>query len=211
MIPPTLRARKNNAGQMPYGSFFQNNQDLVSQGLKWTKDGMVVATLIITVAFAVAFTVPGGYNNNYVPGGYNNNYGLPIFIHERAFLVFVMADAVSLFYSATSLLVFLSILTSRHSPRDFMFSLPSKLMIGQVTLFISVAAMMVTFSATFFVQYHKGLKWVHIFIATFAAMPVIIFAVLQFPLWVDMFSSMYDSHNLFKSKIRMLYNTNPRF
>nr|XP_043616253.1 ankyrin repeat-containing protein At5g02620-like [Erigeron canadensis] len=202
MIPSTLRTRKNNAGETPYGLFFQNNQDLVSQGLNWTKNGMIVATLIITVAFAVAFTVPGGYNQE---------HGNPIFIHRHTFFVFVIADAVSLFSSSTSLLVFLSILTSRHSPRDFMFSLPTKLMIGQVTLFISVAAMMVTFSASFFVIYQHKLTWLPILIATLAAMPVIVFAVLQFPLWVDMFSSRFDSHNLFKPKKRMLYCTNPRF
>ncbi|KAJ9553636.1 hypothetical protein OSB04_017681 [Centaurea solstitialis] len=147
MMPPYLRERKNNDGRTPYELFSEQNKDIVSQGLKWMKDSMVVATLIVTVAFAVAFTVPGGYNQE---------YGIPIFIHGRSFLVFVIADAISLFSSSTSLLVFLSILTSRHGQQDFMYSLPRKLMIGLATLFISVAAMMVTFSASFFVLYHKG-------------------------------------------------------
>ncbi|KAJ9553642.1 hypothetical protein OSB04_017687 [Centaurea solstitialis] len=202
MMPPYLRERKNNDGQTPYELFSEQNKDIVSQGLKWMKDSMVVATLIVTVAFAVAFTVPGGYDQE---------YGIPIYIHGRSFLVFVIADAISLFSSSTSLLVFLSILTSRHGQQDFMYSLPRKLMIGLATLFISVAAMMVTFSASFFVLYHKGLKWIPILITTFSTMPVIIFAVLQFPLLVDMFRSMYDSRYLFKPKKPMLYNTNPRF
>ncbi|KAJ9553495.1 hypothetical protein OSB04_017540 [Centaurea solstitialis] len=202
MMPPYLRERKNNDGQTPYELFSEQNKDIVSQGLKWMKDSMVVATLIVTVAFAVAFTVPGGYDQE---------YGIPIYIHGHSFLVFVIADAISLFSSSTSLLVFLSILTSRHGQHDFMYSLPRKLMIGLATLFISVAAMMVTFSASFFVLYHKGLKWIPILITTFSTMPVIIFAVLQFPLLVDMFRSMYDSRYLFKPKKPMLYNTNPRF
>ncbi|KAJ9553644.1 hypothetical protein OSB04_017689 [Centaurea solstitialis] len=197
MMPPYLRERKNNDGQTPYELFSKQNKDIVSQGLKWMKDSMVVATLIVTVAFAVAFTVPGGYDQE---------YGIPIYIHGRSFLVFVIADAISLFSSSTSLLVFLSILTSRHGQHDFMYALPKKLMIGLATLIISVAAMMVTFSASFFVLYHKGLKWVPILITTFSTMPVIIFAVLQFPLLVDMFRSMYDSRYLFKPKKRMLYN-----
>ncbi|KAI3734803.1 hypothetical protein L6452_14282 [Arctium lappa] len=196
-MPSTYRERKNKAGQTPYELFSENNQDLISQGLKWMKDCMVVATLIVTVAFAVAFTVPGGYDQG---------NGFPIFIHERTFLVFVIADAVSLFSSSTSLLVFLSILTSRYNERDFLYSLPKKLMIGLVTLFISVAAMMVTFSASFFVLYHNGLKWVPILIAIFAALPVIIFAALQLPLLVDMFRSMYDSRYLFNPRRRILYN-----
>ncbi|KAD2804963.1 hypothetical protein E3N88_38340 [Mikania micrantha] len=155
------------------------------------KDGMVVATLIVTVAFAVAFTVPGGYNQD---------HGSPIFIHNRTFLVFVIADAISLISSSTSLLVFLSVLTSQHDQCDFMYSLPRKLMIGLLTLFISVAALMVTFSASFFVLYHKGLKWVWILIAAFATIPVIVFALLQRHLLVDMFRSTYDSHYHFNPK-----------
>nr|GFB86094.1 ankyrin repeat-containing domain, PGG domain protein [Tanacetum cinerariifolium] len=112
---------------------------------------------------------------------------------------------------STSLLVLLSILTSRHDQHEFMNLLPKKLMIALVALFISVAAMMVTFSASFFVLYHNGLKWVPILIAAFAAVPVSVFSVLQSPLLLDMFRSMYDSHYLFKPKKCMLYSTNPRF
>ncbi|KAM0042389.1 putative ankyrin repeat-containing domain, PGG domain, ankyrin repeat-containing domain superfamily [Helianthus debilis subsp. tardiflorus] len=201
MIPAFMREARNKEGQTPYELFSKENEELVSKGLKWMKDCMVVATLIVTIGFAVAFTVPGGYNQE---------YGLPIFIHDRTFLVFVIADAISLFSSSTSLLVFLSILTSPHNQRDFMYSLPKKLMIGILTLFISVAAMMATFSASFFVLYHKRLKWVPIFIAASATIPVIVFAVMQFPLVMDMFRSMYDSHYLFKPKKRMLYTTKPR-
>ncbi|KAD2804928.1 hypothetical protein E3N88_38305 [Mikania micrantha] len=200
MMPPYLREAKNNDGQTPYELFAKENEDLVSKGLKWMKDCMVVATLIVTVAFSVAFTVPGGYNQD---------HGSPIFIHNRTFLVFVIADAVSLISSSTSLLVFLSVLTSQHDQRDFMYSLPRKLMIGLLTLFISVAALMVTFSASFFVLYHKGLKWVSILIAAFATIPVIVFALLQYHLLVDMFRSTYDSHYLFNPKKRILYITKP--
>ncbi|KAD2804932.1 hypothetical protein E3N88_38309 [Mikania micrantha] len=201
MMPPYLREAINQDGQTPYELFAKENEDLVSKGLKWMKDCMVVATLIVTVAFAVAFTVPGGYNQEYGP---------PIFIRKHAFLVFVIADAVSLISSSTSLLVFLSVLTSQHDQRDFMYSLPRKLIMGLLTLFISVATLMVTFSASFYVLYHNGLKWVPILMAAFAIVPVIVFAVLQFPLFVDMFRSMYDSHYLFKPKKRMLYTTKPR-
>nr|GEX87075.1 ankyrin repeat-containing protein [Tanacetum cinerariifolium] len=187
MLPAHMRENKNKNDQTPYELFSEMNTDLVTRGLDWMKDCMVVATLIVTVAFAVAFTVPGAYDQT---------HGLPIFIHHRTLLVFVIADAISLFFSSTSLLVFLSILTSRHAQRDFMYSLPKKLTIGLVTLFISVAAMMVTFSASFFVLYRNGLRWVPILIATFAALPVILFAALQYPLLWDISRSMYDSRVL---------------
>ncbi|GJW76847.1 ankyrin repeat-containing protein [Tanacetum coccineum] len=202
MLPAHMRENKNRNDQTPYELFSEMNTDLVTRGLDWMKDCMVVATLIVTVAFAVAFTVPGAYDQT---------HGLPIFIHHRTLLVFVIADAISLFFSSTSLLVFLSILTSRHAQRDFMYSLPKKLTIGLVTLFISVAAMMVTFSASFFVLYRNGLRWVPILIATFAALPVILFAALQYPLLWDISRSMYDSRYLFKPRKHILYSKGSRF
>ncbi|CAH1433986.1 unnamed protein product [Lactuca virosa] len=201
MLPPPLREHKNKDGQTAYQLFFENNKDLVSGSLKWMKDSMVVATLIVTVAFAVAFTIPGGYNQE-------NEF--PIFIHEHTFLVFIIADAISLFSSSTSLLVFLSIITSNYGQRDFLYSLPKKLVIGLVILFISVAAMMLTFVASFFVLYRNGLKWVPIIIGILAVMPVVVFAALQFPVWLDMFRSMYDSRYIFHPKRHMFYNKNPR-
>ncbi|GJT14972.1 ankyrin repeat-containing protein [Tanacetum coccineum] len=202
MLPAHMRENKNLNDQTAYELFSEMNADLVNRGLDWMKDCMVVATLIVTVAFAVAFTVPGAYGQT---------DGLPIFIHDRAYLVFVIADAISLFSSSTSLLVFLSILASRHGQRDFMYSLPSKLMTGLVTLFISVAAMMVTYSASFFVLYRNGLRWVPILITTFAALPVILFAGLQSPLLWDMSRSMYDSRYLFKPRKCILYNIGSKF
>ncbi|KAM0042744.1 putative ankyrin repeat-containing domain, PGG domain, ankyrin repeat-containing domain superfamily [Helianthus debilis subsp. tardiflorus] len=196
MMPPYHREAKNNDGQTPYELFSKENEEQVAKGLNWMKDCMVVATLIVTIAFAAAFTVPGGYKEE---------NGLPFFIHQPTLLVFVIADAIALFSSSTSLLVFLSVLTTRHDQSEFMYSLPSKLVTGLLTLLISVAAMMVTFSASFYVLYHNGLNWVPILIAAFTAVPVIVFAVLQFPLLVDMFRSMYDSHYLFTPKKRMLY------
>ncbi|PWA44042.1 ankyrin repeat-containing domain, PGG domain protein [Artemisia annua] len=201
IMPRSYRLSLNNEGKTPYQLFFEANQDLVSNGLDCMKDCMVVATLLITLQFAVAFTVPGGYNQE---------HGAPIFIHKLTFLVFVIADCISLFFSAMSLIAFLSILTSHDDQRQFINLLPPKLTIGLTAIFISGAAMMATFSASFFVLYHKGLKWIPIFIAV--AAPVSgYFAVSQFPVLLEMLRSRYDSHYLFKPKKPMLYSTNPRF
>ncbi|KAI3795911.1 hypothetical protein L1987_38571 [Smallanthus sonchifolius] len=75
-----------------------------------------------------------------------------------------VADAISLFLSSASILTFLSILTSRYAERDFVESLPKKLMLGISTLFLSITAMMITFSISFFILYHKEMKWIPIFI-----------------------------------------------
>ncbi|KAJ0644681.1 putative PGG domain-containing protein [Helianthus annuus] len=161
---------------------------------------MVVATLIATIAFAAAFTLPDGYNQN---------TGIPFFRTEPAFIIFVISDAVSLISSSTSVLIFLSILTSRYAEHDFLSSLPNKLLTGLATLFLSILTMMVAFSASFFVLYNKQLQWVPIeepiTITGLAGMPVIIFAILQFRLLRDVFVSTYRSKYLFKPKKRVLY------
>ncbi|GJY73928.1 hypothetical protein Tco_0478359 [Tanacetum coccineum] len=54
IMPAYLTKEKNSNGQTAYELFSKENEDLVSSGLKWMKDCMVVATLIVTVAFVVA-------------------------------------------------------------------------------------------------------------------------------------------------------------
>ncbi|KAI7742151.1 hypothetical protein M8C21_032196, partial [Ambrosia artemisiifolia] len=175
MLPPAYRERKNKDGQTPHDLFTKEHEELIREGEKWLKETasqcMVVAALITTIAFAAAFTIPGGYNQT---------YGTPIFYRKPTFIAFVVADAMSLFLSSTSILTFLSILTSRYAERDFEESLPTKLMLGISTLFLSITALMITFSVSFFILYHKEMKWVPISIAMFALMPVILYIVLQY-------------------------------
>ncbi|XP_076896773.1 uncharacterized protein LOC143549871 [Bidens hawaiensis] len=188
IMPPYLREAKNKDGETPHELFSKENEDTVSKGLKWMKDCIVVAALIVTIAFDAAFTFDAG---NFTS------------LRQPTFLAFVIAGSICLFSSSTSLLVFLSILTSRHK-RDFVYSLPRKLMVGLLTLFISVVAMMLTFSVGFFVLYGYN-NWLPILIAAFAALSVIVFTVLQFSLLLDMFHSMYEYRYLLKHKKPMLY------
>ncbi|PWA84044.1 Ankyrin repeat-containing protein [Artemisia annua] len=114
---------KNKRGQTPHEVFTNTHEKLVSDGEKWMRGTaskcMLVATLIATIVFGVAYTIPGGYDEK---------LGVPIFRHNVPFLVFVVLDAISLVLSSTSILVFLSILTSCYSQEDFIDSLPKKLM-----------------------------------------------------------------------------------
>ncbi|KAJ0502208.1 putative ankyrin repeat-containing domain, PGG domain, ankyrin repeat-containing domain superfamily [Helianthus annuus] len=140
-----LREKKNKDGLTPYELFTKEHKDLMTQGEKWMKHTasqcMVVAALIATIVFAAAFTVPGGYDQD---------NGIPIFHSKATFMVFVVADAISLFASSASILMFLSILTSRYAERDFLESLPKKLMFGLATLFLSIVTMTAAFSVSFF-------------------------------------------------------------
>ncbi|GKA83078.1 ankyrin repeat-containing domain, PGG domain protein, partial [Tanacetum coccineum] len=191
MIPPSYRERKNKDGLTPHELFTKEHKDLVTKGEEWMKGTanqcMVVAALIATIVFAAAFTVPGGYNQT---------NGIPIFKSKAIFMVFVVADAISLFSSAASILMFLSILTSRYAERDFLQSLPKKLMLGLATLFLSITTMTIAFSVSFFVLYYNQLRWVPILISLFGMMPVFLFARLICPLLADVYRSTYGSTSM---------------
>ncbi|KAJ0468599.1 putative ankyrin repeat-containing domain, PGG domain, ankyrin repeat-containing domain superfamily [Helianthus annuus] len=211
MIPPSYRERKNKDGLTPRELFTEEHKELIVEGEKWMKGTasqcMVVAALIATIVFAAAFTIPGGYSQN---------YGIPIFYRKSIFVVFVVADAISLFLSSASILTFLSILTSRYAERDFVESLPTKLMLGLATLFLSITTMMITFSVSFFILYHKEMKWIPIFISVFAVTPVLLYVVLQYHLLVDVIRSTYGSRYLFKpgtscTKLQTLFSTDRGF
>ncbi|XP_059440477.1 uncharacterized protein LOC132172931 [Corylus avellana] len=66
IVPLTFLKAKNSEGKTPKDLFTQTHQRLHKDGEKWMRDTanhcMVVATLIATVVFAEAFTIPGGNN-----------------------------------------------------------------------------------------------------------------------------------------------------
>ncbi|KAM1715697.1 hypothetical protein ACFX1X_023727 [Malus domestica] len=174
--------------------FTQNHKELHEKGEKWMKDTassyIIVSALIITIMFAAAFTVPGG----------NNQEGLPVFLNEKLFMVFIVSDAISLFSSVTSALMFLCILTSRYAEDDFLKSLPTKMIIGLSTLFISVATMMIAFSSAIFLMLRdkSGIITPIFFLA---GIPVILFVWMQFPLLVEIFVSTYG-RGIFNRKVK---------
>ncbi|KAI3821754.1 hypothetical protein L1987_09326 [Smallanthus sonchifolius] len=196
MIPPSYRQMKNKDGKTPQDLFARKQADLVSKGEEWMNNYMLVATLIATIVFAAAFTLPGGYKDN---------KGIPFYREELSLIIFVVSDAVSLISSSTSVLIFLSILTSRYAQYDFMESLPVKIIFGLATLFLSIVTMMVAFSASFFVLYHNNLKWVPITVTSLAGIPVLLFAKLQFKFLVNVLYVTYRSRYLFKPKKHILY------
>ncbi|XP_063945559.1 ankyrin repeat-containing protein NPR4-like isoform X3 [Daucus carota subsp. sativus] len=200
VVHPSLREMKNKQGKTPQDLFTEQHAELMEKGETWMKDTaaqcMVVAALIATMTFAAAFTLPGGTNGD---------NGQPIFKDRSAFIVFIITDAVSLFSSSASILMFLAILTARYAENDFLVSLPLKLMIGLLTLFISIATMMIVFSASFFLAYTKGVKWVPYLISFLAGLPVVMFAALLYPLFFSVVRSTYGSRHLFKPTKHVLY------
>lgn len=145
---------------------------------------MLVSTLIATVLFAAAFTMPGGNDGN---------TGVPLLLGQDSLLVFAISDVLGLFSSVTAILLFLATLTSRYEPLDFLEALPKKIIMGLSFLFLSLAFMLVAFAATLTIVLIKRLEWVIIPITLLASLPVALFVVLQLPLMYQMVKSTYGS------------------
>ncbi|KAI3889375.1 hypothetical protein MKX03_024466 [Papaver bracteatum] len=183
--------KRNKKGDTAQHLFTIEHKDLLKEAENWMKDTsgscMVVAALIATVAFAAAFTVPGGN----ISDSNSAMNGSPVFLGNNAFTGFVVADALALFASITSVLMFLSIYTSRYAEMDFLKVLPQKLIIGFATLFISMAAILVAFGASVYIVVGGRYPWAPIPIALFTSCPILLFACLQLPLFYEMVHSTY--------------------
>ncbi|MBA0778313.1 hypothetical protein Gotri_006188 [Gossypium trilobum] len=185
-VQPLYKEMRDSNGRTPRMLFMEEHAKLMKEGEKWMKSTasscMLVATLITTVMFAAIFTVPGGNDNE---------KGTPIFLEATSFVIFAVSDALALFSSVTSILMFLSILTSRYAEEDFLRLLPQRLIVGLTTLFLSIAAMLVAFGATFCIVLSQRLAWIPVPVAFIACIPVTLFAFLQFPLLLDIVQSSY--------------------
>ncbi|GKC74348.1 ankyrin repeat-containing domain-containing LTR copia-type protein [Tanacetum coccineum] len=133
VVFPTYITQENIFKETPDMVFTKEHANLVKDGEQWLKTTAescsISAGLIITIVFAAAITVPGGSNQE---------TGIPLFRQDIAFVIFAVSDAISLFASSTALLVFLSILTSRFAEKDFLLSLPRRLLIDSFPFNTSV-------------------------------------------------------------------------
>ncbi|KAK8348562.1 hypothetical protein V6Z11_A06G089300 [Gossypium hirsutum] len=140
--------------------FTEEHKELVKEGERWMKDAAnscsVVATLIATVVFVAAIVVLGGTNGD---------SEFLVFEREKAFVIFTMSDALSLFSSTATILMFLSMLTARYVGDDFLQALPKRLIMGLLTLFISITTMMVAFSSTLYLVFGEAKTWILVCVA----------------------------------------------
>ena len=205
IIPSHYVIHRNNDNKTADELFKLNHADLHKKAQRWTKETSqscsAVAVLVATVVFAAAYTVPGGNDNN----------GQPVFLNSPFFLFFTVMDVVSLASSLTSVVTFLSILTSPFELEDFHRSLPTKLMIGFSLLFFSVTATMLSFTATILLIIRlERRRWTSTLIYTAAFLPVAVFALMQFPLYVQFTKGV---HSLLKKIFKRvpILNLLPRF
>nr|POE67634.1 ankyrin repeat-containing protein itn1 [Quercus suber] len=107
VTPSHFIAHRNNQRLTAEGLFEKTSKVLRQKAVEWikrTSEGCsIMAVLIATVAFAAAYTVPGGTDEN---------TGYPVLVHHPFFVVFTVADVLSISFALTSVVVFLAITTS---------------------------------------------------------------------------------------------------
>ena len=107
--------------------------------MRTTENCTILSVFIATVAFAAAYTVPGGSDGS---------TGIPILNRKPFFVVFILADVFSLTLALTSVGIFLSILTSSFPLEHFEKYLFKKLIQGIICMILSISTMAVAFGAT---------------------------------------------------------------
>ncbi|OWM69378.1 hypothetical protein CDL15_Pgr006341 [Punica granatum] len=180
-MPRHFFVRYNDEGKTANNIFTETHSELLKNGSNWltntSQSCSVVAALIATVAFATSTTVPGGVREE---------SGKPTLEDEPAFNVFAISSLVALCFSVTSVILFLSILTSRYEERDFGRDLLRKLLVGLTSLFVSIASMLVSFCAGHFFVLKDKLKYAAYPVYAVTCLPVTFFAMAQFPLYFDL-------------------------
>ncbi|CAN6678777.1 unnamed protein product [Malus baccata var. baccata] len=195
VVPLSGASSLNKDRLTPPELFTEKHKELLKDGEKWMKDTStsytVVNALIITIMFAAAFTIPGGNHQE---------TGFPIFLNKKLFMIFIVSDSILLFSSATSALMFLSIDISRYAEDDFPKSLPTKMITGISTLFISIVAMMVAFSSALFIVLSDK-SWIITPIIVLSGVPIIYFIWMHPPLLLGIFVSTYGG-GIFDRKVK---------
>ncbi|CAA3032576.1 ankyrin repeat-containing ITN1-like isoform X2 [Olea europaea subsp. europaea] len=190
MVQPKLKEELNSHNKTPKILFTEEHEKLAKKAEDWMKNtagsSMIVATLIAAVMFTTAFTVPGGNKND---------TGMPTMLETQRipFLIFMISNALSMFSSSTSLLIFLGILTARYAEDDFLKSLPTKLISGLTSLFLSIVTMMASFGSALYLILHENLSWVTVPIIVLTTIPIVLFSILQFPLLIEMTQRTYGA------------------
>ncbi|GMN65673.1 hypothetical protein TIFTF001_034741 [Ficus carica] len=187
-MPPNFYIRYNAKGETPEAIFTKSHENLVRDGGQWLKSTAescsIVATVIVTVAFAATSSIPGGTKDQ---------NGKPTLENKFAMKIFGITSLVSLCFSVTSMSMFLSILLTRYQEKDFERSLPWKLILGLTSLFVSVASVLISFCSAHFLVLRDTLKYAAIPVYAFNCLLISFFAVTQFPLHFDLIKTTFRS------------------
>ncbi|XP_028080519.1 ankyrin repeat-containing protein At2g01680-like [Camellia sinensis] len=202
LVPVQATTTLNHDGKTPMMVFDEDHRRMIQSEEQWIvslASACTVSTTIIgTIAFSAAIQVPGGNNDKGHPNlnnETNNNTGHPNSNNETngsTFRLFAISNAAALYSAISTFLIFLSIFTTRYAAIDFLYSLPNRLIIGLISLFVSITSTIIAFGfAQYFMLFEEHETWKPISVVIMSFALVTLFAFLQFPLLLNMMKTTY--------------------
>lgn len=153
IVPPSCLEARNKDGHTPRELFTQEHKSLLEKSETWVRNTadscMLIATIMLTVVFTAAYTVPGG----------NGNDGIPVLLKKNWFTSFVVFEALALFGSTLSIIVFWSVMTSSFEENQFLHVLPRQMKIGLVSMMVSLVGSITAFMAMYFLVFVSVRGW----------------------------------------------------
>ncbi|GMJ14562.1 hypothetical protein like AT3G18670 [Hibiscus trionum] len=178
-VPLHFKLHRNKDNKTADALFNDMHSEQLKTAQDWVKNTSqscsTVAVLVATVVFAAAYASPGGFKSD----------GKPVLLSEPLYSFFTVMDVAGLASSLTSVVLFLSILTSSLEFEDFHYRIPRNLSLGFTFLFFSVTTTMLTFTATIFLLAEFKTTWTQNLTYAAALLPISIFALFQFPLYYE--------------------------
>ncbi|XP_072956596.1 uncharacterized protein [Typha angustifolia] len=147
IVPKDLRYSRNKSEKTAQELFTNNHRDMVKDGKNQLMElGKICSSLVAVVVFASSFSIPGDKDANQDP----------IFLNRTAFKVFSHAYAIGLSSASTSLVLFLSFLSSSYKEKDFRRALPTKYVLANMSFLVTFVALLVAFSCNIYLQIYGG-------------------------------------------------------
>ncbi|CAL5355060.1 unnamed protein product [Camellia sinensis] len=189
LVPVQATTTLNHDGKTPMMVFDEDHRRMIQSEEQWIvslASACTVSTTIIgTIAFSAAIQVPGGDDKTGHPN-LNNK------INGSTFRLFAISNAAALYSAISTFLIFLSIFTTRYAAIDFLYSLPNRLIIGLISLFVSITSTIIAFGfAQYFMLFEEPKTWKPISVVIMSFALVTLFAFLQFPLLLNMMKTTY--------------------
>ncbi|KAI9123580.1 hypothetical protein K1719_004880 [Acacia pycnantha] len=178
VVPSNLHFHYDNQVLTAKDVLEMEHHDMLEKAREWIKQTaescFTVAVILATVVFVSAFAnIPG-----------RSEVGNPVFLSSPVFNFFTIMDIVALAFSLSSVVMFLSILTSPFELWDFHRSLPKKLNLGFAFLFLALTTTILAFCATILLTIRLPWKnWTSTLVYSASFFPVAIFRLMEFPLY----------------------------